>query len=83
MKRDERPEDRPPTPEAIVTQAHDVVWPDSYRVPADLLGELVQFVRRFVPQRGGLPTWRLRARKPKAERLACSKFWKGLLRNRG
>jgi hypothetical protein len=26
MKSDERPEDRPPTPEAIVTQAHDVVW---------------------------------------------------------
>jgi len=48
MKRDERPEDRPPTPEAIVTEAHDVVWPDSYRVPGDLLGELVQFVRRFV-----------------------------------
>jgi hypothetical protein len=48
MKSDERPEDRPPTPEAIVTQAHDVVWPDNYRVPADLLGELVQFVLRFV-----------------------------------
>jgi uncharacterized protein DUF3631 len=48
MTSDERPEDRPPTPEPIVTQAHDVVWPDSYRVPADLLGELVQFVRRFV-----------------------------------
>jgi len=48
MKSDERPEDRPPASEAIVTQAHDVVWPDSYRVPADLLGELVQFVRRFV-----------------------------------
>jgi hypothetical protein len=48
MKSDERPEDRPPAPQAIVTQAHDVVWPDSYRVPGDLLGELVQFVRRFV-----------------------------------
>jgi Protein of unknown function (DUF3631) len=48
MRRDERPEDRPPTPEAIVTQARDVVWPDSYRVPGDLLDELVQFVRRFV-----------------------------------
>lgn len=28
--------------------ATEIVWPDSYRVPADLLGELVQFVRRFV-----------------------------------
>jgi len=48
VKSDERPEDRPPTPEPIVTQPHDVVWPEGYRVPGDLLGELVQFVRRFV-----------------------------------
>lgn len=67
MKRDERPEDRPPTATSIVVDAEDVeqakwIWPDG-RGPADLLDDFVAFVRRFLAcnedQADALALWTL------------------------